>query len=102
VVPGSPFIESIFARKLPDTLPYYLMFSHKGDSSMFMENNDGSVELASELDYRAQAEAERIFGYNESHVGILSSKRVLDAINLLLDDGQVKRGYKARYFGITD
>jgi pimeloyl-ACP methyl ester carboxylesterase len=102
VVPGSPFIESIFARKLPDTLPYYLMFSHKGDSSMFMENNDGSVELASELDYRAQAEAERIFGYNESHVGILSSKRVLDTINLLLDDGQVKRGYKAKYFGITD
>jgi hypothetical protein len=70
MVPGSPFIESIFSRKLPDSLPYYLMFSHKGDSSMFMNNNDGSVELASELDYRAQADAERIFGYDETHVGI--------------------------------
>jgi len=40
---------------------------------------------ASELDYRAQAEAQRIFGYDESHVGILSSKRVLDDINRLLE-----------------
>ena len=52
---------------------------------MFMNNNDGSVELASELDYLVQAEAERIFGYNESHVGILSSQRVLDEINRLLE-----------------
>jgi pimeloyl-ACP methyl ester carboxylesterase len=85
MAPGSPFIESIFARRLPDSLPYYLMFSHKGDSSMFMNNNDGSVELASELDYRAQTEAERIFGYNESHVGILSSQRVLNDISRLLE-----------------
>ena len=61
------------------------MFSHKGDSSRFMNNNDGSVELASELDYRAQAEAQRIFGYDESHVGILSSQRVLDDISQLLE-----------------
>ena len=91
MVPDSPFINKIFARKLPESLPYYLMFSHKGDSSRFMDNNDGSVELASELDYRAQADAERIFGYNESHVGILSSQRVLDDINRLLDSGKTKQ-----------
>ena len=102
MVPGSPFIESIFAEKLPDNLPYFLMFSHKGDSSRFMNNNDGSVELASELDYRAQAEAERIFGYDESHVGILSSRRVLDQVNRLLDSGQVRRAYNTRTYGITE
>ena len=101
MVPGSPFIESIFARKLPDSLPYFLMFSHKGDSSMFMNNNDGSVELASELDYRAQAEAQRISGYDESHVGILSSQRVLDDISRLLEGSQIWREYNIRYFGIT-
>jgi pimeloyl-ACP methyl ester carboxylesterase len=91
MAPGSPFIDKIFAQKLPESIPYYLMFSHKGDSSMFMENNDGSVELVSELDYRAQADAERIFGYNETHVGILSSQRVLDEIDRLLDGGQAKQ-----------
>lgn len=66
------------------------MFSHKGDSSRFMNNNDGSVEPASELDYRAPVEAEQIFGYDESHAGILSSKRVLDEISRLLDGGQTR------------
>jgi pimeloyl-ACP methyl ester carboxylesterase len=101
MVPGSPFIDSIFARKLPDSLPYFLMFSFKGESSHFMGNNDGSVELVSELDYRAQAEADRIFGFNESHVGILSSKPVMEGVSRLLEGGKVRRGYKVRYFGIS-
>ena len=102
MVPDSAYIQSIFARKLPDTLPYYLMFSHKGDHSRFMENNDGSVELASQLDYRAQVEAVRIFGYNEDHVGILSSQRVFDQINDLLETAVSTGGYRARQFGITN
>jgi pimeloyl-ACP methyl ester carboxylesterase len=101
MVPGSPFIDSIFAQRLPDSLPYFLMFSFKGESSHFMGNNDGSVELVSELDYRAQAEANRIFGFNESHVGILSSKRVLENVSRLLEGGKVRRGYKVQYFGIS-
>jgi ferredoxin-thioredoxin reductase catalytic subunit len=32
--------------------PFISFFSHKGDCSLFMANNDGTVELASELDYR--------------------------------------------------
>jgi len=102
MVPGSPFIDSIFAQKLPESLRYFLLFSHKGESSHFMSNNDGSVELSSELDYRAQAEAQRIFGYDESHVGILSSKRVLDDISRLLEGDSVRREYKTRYFGISN
>jgi hypothetical protein len=39
-----------FSPQLPASLPYYLMFSHKDDHSRFMHKNDGSVELASELD----------------------------------------------------
>lgn len=102
MVPGSAFIDSIFARRLPESLPYFLMFSYRGDCSMSMSNNDGSVELTSELDQRAQAEAERIFGYDASHVGILSSKRVLDQVSLLLNRGRLQREYKSSYFGVTD
>ncbi len=47
------------------------------------------------------AEAQRISGYDESHVGILSSQRVLDDISRLLEGSQIWREYNIRYFGIT-
>ncbi len=84
MIPGSDFIQSLFQRKLPSFLDYYLFFSYKGDCSLFLQNNDGTVELASELDLRAQAEAERMFGYNEDHGSILFNETVLSKINELL------------------
>ena len=63
------------------------MFSYKGNCSLFLENNDGTVELSSELDQRAQKEADRIFGYNEDHGSILFSERVQAQINDLLKLG---------------
>jgi uncharacterized alpha/beta hydrolase family protein len=85
MVPDGPFIESLFQKKIPPYLNYYLMFSYKGDCSLFLKNNDGTVELSSELDHRAQSEAERIFGYNEDHGSIIYSERVLSQINNLLN-----------------
>ena len=55
MVPESPFIRSIFARRLPESVTYDLFFSYRGDCSLFLENNDGTVELASELDMRGTA-----------------------------------------------
>lgn len=83
-IPDSDFIQSLFQRKLPPFLEYYLFFSYKGDCSLFLENNDGTVELASELDLRAQAEADKMFGYNEDHGSILYNESVLSKINDLL------------------
>jgi uncharacterized alpha/beta hydrolase family protein len=84
--PDSYFIQSIFREKLPDFLKYYLFFSYKGDCSLFLANNDGTVELFSELDMRAQSEAEKMFGYDEDHGSILTSEKVLKQINQLLDN----------------
>jgi len=85
MVPDSEFIQSLFTKKLPPFTKYYLFFSFKGDCSMMMANNDGSVELTSELDYRAQADAVRIFGYDEDHTAILASKNVINQYNLILE-----------------
>jgi len=84
MVPDSDFIQAVFQRKLPRFVRYYLFFSFKGNCSLFLENNDGTVELSSELDYRAQAEADRLFGYNEDHGSIIYSDRVLSQIDELL------------------
>ena len=83
--PESEFIQSIFKEELPDFLKYYLLFSYKGDCSLFLANNDGTVELASELDIRAQSEAEKVFGYDEDHGSILTSEKVITQVNQLLD-----------------
>jgi pimeloyl-ACP methyl ester carboxylesterase len=84
MVPESAFIRSLFQKELPPFVRYYLMFSYKGNCSLFLENNDGTVELSSELDQRAQKEADRLFGYNEDHGSILFSERVQAQINDLL------------------
>jgi hypothetical protein len=54
---------------------------------MLMGNNDGTVEIASEIDPRAQRETERMFGFNEDHGSILYSDQVIDLIIDLLNGG---------------
>lgn len=83
MVPGSEFIEKLYENKLPLYLKHYLLFSYKGDCSLFLANNDGTVELSSELDHRAQNEAYRIIGYNEDHGSIVFSEKYLAKIQEL-------------------
>ena len=65
-------------------MTYDLFFSYRGDCSLFLENNDGTVELASELDMRAQREARRIYGYDEDHGSILTSAEAIAQLSRLL------------------
>jgi hypothetical protein len=102
MVPESPFIKSIYERKLPPEIKYYLFFSHKGEPSLFTANNDGSVTLESELDPRAQFSAARIFGYYEDHVSIVSSPEVLAQYNRLLSTSGSKGSWNIKSFGISE
>lgn len=68
---------------------------------MLMGNNDGAVELASELDYRAQKEAQRIIGFDETHISILSSQIVIDQYNQILTSFKPVRGMHISDFGIA-
>ncbi len=85
MVPGSKFIEKMYEKKLPPYLKHHLLFSYKGDCNLFLENNDGTVELSSELDYRAQSEAEEIYGFNEDHGSIVFSEPYLSKMGELLN-----------------
>jgi len=85
MVPDSPFIQSVFSKELRPDIPFYLMFSHKGDCSFFMDNNDGSVTIRSQLDMRAQEDAIAKWGFNNGHVDILSSPDVLKKYKEILD-----------------
>jgi len=103
MAPDSDFIQSIFREKLPDFLKYYLFFSYKGISSLFLTNNDGTVEIASQLDLRAQSEAEKVFGYDEDHGSILTSENVINQINRLLDNYEgVMNSVRTPALNLTD
>lgn len=84
--PGSKLINSIFEKNMPSSVEYYLFFGHKGNRNILRPNNDKVVTLASQLDQRSQRDAKMIYGFNEDHVSILSSKQVLSQYNAILAD----------------
>ncbi|PLY01562.1 MAG: hypothetical protein C0623_05270, partial [Desulfuromonas sp.] len=82
--PHSPFINSLFMKSMPESIDHYLFFGHKGNRNILRPNNDKAVTLTSQLDYRSQKDAKMIYGFNEDHVGILSSPLVLSQYNAIL------------------
>ena len=59
--------------------------SHRGDCSLLLNNNDGSVELSSELDFRAQVGADRVMGFDVDHDSILESPKFLEYYHGILN-----------------
>ncbi len=90
VTPGSDFLKKLYRHPLPDALKFYLLFGVRGKCSMVMANNDGTVEIASEIDYRAQENADGFYGFDEDHMSILTSKQVLTRISNLLSPGAAR------------
>ena len=77
--PDSDFIRHVYSKQMPEAMRYYLFFGHKGGGSLFRQNNDNTVTLESMLDSRAQADALKVTGFNEDHLGILNSAEVIAA-----------------------
>ncbi len=84
VSPDSEFIADLYEKPLPSQVRFYLLFGVRGKCSVMMGSNDGTIEIASELDYRAQRDAARLFGFDEDHESILSSKIVVEQFHRIL------------------
>jgi len=50
-----------------------------------MANNDGSIEVSSELDVQAQDDAVFVRGMNEDHMSILESEKAAEYLNMALE-----------------
>lgn len=71
VIPGSPFLERLYQARAGQGFPLYLYFGYKtGDSS------DGTITLQSQLEPRVHFAADKSFGFNATHVGILNNDAV--------------------------
>jgi pimeloyl-ACP methyl ester carboxylesterase len=72
LTPGSDFLEEIHAWSWPPTIPYYLMFSYESG-----KDGDGVVALKSQIPFKLQREAVRMYGFNNSHAGTLRDEDFL-------------------------
>ncbi len=86
MVPGSTYQTNILSKSFPKSLNHYLLFGYKGKSSFILDNsNDGVISLSSQLYSKAQSQASKIYGFNETHSSILKSKDVIYRINQILN-----------------
>ena len=79
MVPGSPFLERLFAEPLPPETTFRMLVSYKGK-----DGTDGAVPLNSELFLPAQEAAAKVYAIDASHVGILSDTNALSLLNRFL------------------
>jgi pimeloyl-ACP methyl ester carboxylesterase len=75
MAPGSDYLNGLFSTALPHDTRHYLVFTW----------NDRKVSLASQLSAPAQREALRMFGFDNTHTGVLRDPAVASLLNELLD-----------------
>jgi pimeloyl-ACP methyl ester carboxylesterase len=86
MAPASAFLRELLARPLPATTQHHLIFGFQRGSGLG-QSDDGVISLTSQLEPRAQKQAARIYGFDDTHVGVLSNPEVTALVNSLL--GQV-------------
>jgi pimeloyl-ACP methyl ester carboxylesterase len=89
--PEGDFIKSLYRLKIPEDVNFYMFSGHRGSRNPFRSNNDGTIELASIQDLRAQSEAKMNYSFNEDHASILLSKEVVAQYNTILNEFDKKQ-----------
>lgn len=83
--PEGDFIESLYRKKMPESVNFYMFYGYRGNRNPFRSNNDGTITLTSLLDDRPQSEAGMSYAFNEDHASIIFSEKVVDQYNALLN-----------------
>jgi pimeloyl-ACP methyl ester carboxylesterase len=83
--PEGDFIKSLYQKRMPDEVDFYMFYGHRGNRNPFRSNNDGTIPLSSLLDRRPQAEAKMSYAFDEDHASIAYSKEVLEQYNMILN-----------------
>jgi pimeloyl-ACP methyl ester carboxylesterase len=84
MAPGSEYQQAVFARALPAGMSHHLLFTFNRKSTSFGESDDQGVTVASQLAPPAQRGALRLYGFDDSHVGVLRDPEVAKLLNALL------------------
>lgn len=93
------FIKSLYRKKLPDFVNFYLFYGYRGSRNPIRSNNDGTITLSSLLDHRPQTEADMCYAFDEDHTSILFSEEVVDQYNATLQVFDEKNGTSLQQSG---
>ncbi len=88
--PQGNFIQSIYRKKMPSTVSFYMFYGHRGSRNPFRSNNDGTITLSSLLDRRPQADAKMSYAFDEDYASIIYSEEVLDQYNAIINTFDAK------------
>jgi hypothetical protein len=97
--PESAFIQSLYRKKMPETVSFYMFYGHRGSRNPFRSNNDRTIAFSSLLDRRAQSEAKMNYAFNEDHLSIIYSKEVLEQYNTIINTFDEKKGASSHRSG---
>jgi pimeloyl-ACP methyl ester carboxylesterase len=98
--PEGPFIQSLYEKKMPETVSFYMFYGYRGNRNPFRSNNDRTIAFSSLLDRRAQSEAKMNYAFNVDHASIIHSKEVLEQYNTIINTFDEKKGvYSSRSGG---
>ena len=97
LTPGSAFLVSL-SYPLPQ-VPHYVFFGYRRAPSLLTsQSSDGAITLDSQIPEWLQQQAERTWGFDADHAGILSSEPALGRLNALLasEAGRIGTGGSTR------
>jgi len=81
--PASDFLVAL--RKPVPRVPHYVFYGYRrGPSLLTQQSSDGAITLSSQIPAWIQEQAERCWGFDADHVGVLSHRAVLERLNALL------------------
>jgi pimeloyl-ACP methyl ester carboxylesterase len=88
MAPGSTFLTQLFATPLPAGTAHHLIFTFNRKDSSFGASDDQAVTVASQLRPAAQAGATRLYGFDDTHTGILDNAELSALLNRLLAESR--------------
>jgi hypothetical protein len=97
--PESAFFQSLYRKKMPETVSFYMFYGYRGSRNPFRSYNDGTIALSSLLDSRPQSEAEMNYAFNEDHTSIIYSKAAVDQYNAIINTFEDEKGASSHRSG---
>jgi hypothetical protein len=88
MVPGSAYLETLFAEPLPTEMDHHLFFTFSRNSASFGVSSDRTVTVSSQMFPSAQQQASRIYGVDATHDGVLHDPEVAASLNALIKSAE--------------
>ncbi len=87
IATGSDFLGALSRKPFPGKLPFHLFFTYQDQARLKTgDSGDGVVTLKSQLFPAVQSAAARVYGFNDTHEGVLTSGPARKEFNRLLGD----------------